>query len=227
MDDVGVPGRLTVLHLGQQRGPAAVADPHRAREAGPQARHQVDLVPLGRRRAGGRAPRLLEGGGDGDGQGVHVVGAQPGPRERFGDEPVQDREPGRRVEAGLDVLGAPGQRRPRQIREQDLDVAHTDVSAQDDGALAAEPVSSRRSSAGHARDRLERGDPAQLAEVGQSGVDAGSGQAAVIGDLSSSGLTAIDEPVEDLQGVELPDSLGTNSHPACHRVLRPWALGPR
>ena len=227
VDDVGVPGRLPLLRLGQQRGLAAVADPYRTREARPQARHQVDLVPLGRRRTRGCAPRLVEGPGDGDGQGAHVVGPQPSPCERLGDEPVQDREPRRRVEIGLHVLRLLGQRRSRQVREQDLDVAHIDVRAQDDGALAAEPVASRRSSAGHAGDRLERGDPAQVAKVGQGGVDAGSGQAAVIGDLGSSGLSAVDEPVKDLQGVELPDSLGTNSHPACHRVLRPWVLGPR
>ena len=39
MDDVGEPDRLAVPGLLQQRELAAVADPHRAREARPQARH--------------------------------------------------------------------------------------------------------------------------------------------------------------------------------------------
>ena len=49
----------------------------------------------------------------------------------------------------------------------------------------------------------------------------------VLGDLGGGHLLAVDEPVENLQGVDLPDALGTHPHPACQSVLRPWLLAPR
>ena len=111
VDGVVDPGDPAVLGLGQQRELAAVADSHRAREARLQSRHQVDLVPFGQRREEGRTSGLVDSPVDGDGQGVHVIGLQPRLRERLGDEPVQNRESGRRVEIGLHGPGALGQRR--------------------------------------------------------------------------------------------------------------------
>ena len=105
---------------------------------------------------------------------MHVLGLQLRLRERLGDEPVQDCEARRRIKIGVHGLGALGQRRARQVREQDLDVMHTDIRAQDDGALAAETIPARRAPAGRARDRIERCDPTQLAKVGQGGVDTGA-----------------------------------------------------
>ena len=106
-------------------------------------------------------------------------------------------------------------------------MAHVDVRAQDDGAPASEAVPACRASAGHARDCVEPGDPTHLTKIGQSRVDAGAGQIAVLGDLGGGHLLAVDEPVENLQGVDLPDALGTHPHPACQSVLRPWLLAPR